>query len=299
MSGVRVRPDAAFHSFDAEVATKVGINAAVVYRNLVFWVRHNETNRRNFHEGRYWTYNSLAAFDEQFPYLTAKQIRTALDKLVESGLILKGNFAEDRFKRANWYALGEPICPNGQMELPDTADDTFAPKGSASAPEGKCIENRSKPDSKPYPQSAGSAEVTEADVDAIWNAYPADRRRDRKVSSEHIAEALRQVSLDELLAATEAYAAESANFTRSKVAFIDNWLRVGKWRRHVDDLRITSSEKQADAAKQLAHFADWIKTRHGMCQYLTTAQVREILARGLVSADEAAQAGFGQGSRHV
>lgn len=299
MNGVRVKPDAAFHSFDAEIATKLGTNAAVVYCNLVFWVRHNETNRRNFPEGRYWTYNFLAAFDEQFPYLTAKQIRTALDKLVGSGLILKGSFAEDRFKRANWYALGEAICPNGQMQLPEAADDTFAPKGSASAPEGKCIENRSKPDSKPYPQSAGSAEVTETDVGSILNAYPADRRRDRKASSEHIAEALRQVSLDELLAATEAYAAESADFSRSKVAFIDNWLHAGKWRRHVDDLRITRSEKQADAARQLAHFADWIKTRHRSRQYLTTAQVREILAKGLVSAEEAAQAGFGQDGRHV
>lgn len=135
MGRASVKEDAAFHSFDAGVAMRVGINAAVVYRNLVFWVRHNQTNERNFHEGRYWTYNSLAAFDEQFPYLTAKQIRTALDKLLKAGLILKGNFAEDRFKRANWYALGEPICPEGQMEQPERADD-------GSAPEGKCIENR-------------------------------------------------------------------------------------------------------------------------------------------------------------
>lgn len=95
MSGVRVRPDAAFHSFDAEIAMRVSINAAVVYRNLVFWVRHNETNRRNFHEGRYWTYNSTVAFEEQLPYLTDKQIRTALDKLVEAELILRGARSHD------------------------------------------------------------------------------------------------------------------------------------------------------------------------------------------------------------
>ncbi|MFV0294264.1 MAG: hypothetical protein ACK5II_14060 [Paracoccus sp. (in: a-proteobacteria)] len=56
-----------FTALTRGVVMRVGINAAVVYRNLVFWVRHNQTNQRNFHEGRYWTYNSLAAFDEQFP----------------------------------------------------------------------------------------------------------------------------------------------------------------------------------------------------------------------------------------
>ncbi len=68
MSRSKLKTDAAFHTFDPEIAVQEGINAAVVYRNLVFWVRYNEANRRNFHEGRYWTYNSLAAFDEQFPY---------------------------------------------------------------------------------------------------------------------------------------------------------------------------------------------------------------------------------------
>ncbi|WP_052249832.1 hypothetical protein [Tateyamaria sp. ANG-S1] len=167
MSRSEVKADAAFHTFDPDIAMLVGVNAAVVYRNLVFWVRHNETNRRNFHEGRYWTYNSLSAFDKKFPYLTAKQIRTALDKLVEAGLILKGNFAQDKFKRANWYALGEPICLEGQMERPERSDDAFAPEDSASAPEGKCNTNISEPYSKPDPSSA---EEADADLEIVWAA---------------------------------------------------------------------------------------------------------------------------------
>lgn len=291
MSGTYVKEDAAFHSFDAGIAMRVGVNAAVVYRNLVFWVRHNETNRRNFHEGRYWTYNSLAAFDEQFPYLTAKQIRTALDKLLEAGLILKGNFAEDRFKRANWYALGEPICPEGQMEQPERANDGFAPEGSTSAPEGKCIENRYKPNSNPYPPETGTELVAEADMDAVWNAYPEDRRRNRKACGHLVAEALTQVSLEDLVAATRAYATESAGFTRSKVAFIDNWLRDEKWRRHVDDLRHCRAEAEVAATKRAEQIAGWVKARHGMCRHLTETQVREALDRQLVTMDEAREAG--------
>ena len=293
MSGHQIKGDAAHHSFDAQVATQVGsVNAAVVYRNIVFWVRHNQTNRRNFHEGRYWTYNSLAAFDEQFPYLSAKQIRTALDKLLDAGLIVKGNFAEDKFKRANWYALGEPICPAGQMEPPERSNDTFALEGRSSAPEGKCIENRYKPDPKPFPPSASAAEVTEADIDAVWNAYPNDRRRDRKTCKQHVAEAMRQVSLVELVTATQAYAAESDAFERTKVSFSDNWLRDQKWLRHVDDLRRNRSEVDDSAAKRSEKVVAWIKTRHGMCQHLSEAQVLDALERQQISRDEALEAGF-------
>lgn len=288
MSRSEVKADAAFHTFDPEIAILVGINAAVVYRNLVFWVRHNETNRRNFHEGRYWTYNSLAAFDEQFPYLTAKQIRTALDKLVEAGLILKGNFAEDRFKRANWYALGEPICPEGQTEQPETADDAFAHVGSTSAPEGKCYRNRSEPDSKPYPSGM---EEADADLEFIWEAYPEDRRRDRKACRQLVKEILRYVSRDELVAATRAYSAESADFTRSKVAFIDNWLRDRKWQRHVDDLRLARAEAEAAAVKRAEQIAGWIRARHGMCQHLSKAQVQDAVGRNLITLDDAQAAG--------
>jgi len=111
-----MKTDAAIHSFEAEIAAQVGINAAVVYRNIVFWVRHNEANRKNFHDGRYWTYNSLSAFDEQFPYLTAKQIRTTIDKLIEAGMVVKGNFAADRFNWANRFALrGKSISPQRRM----------------------------------------------------------------------------------------------------------------------------------------------------------------------------------------
>lgn len=292
MSRYEIKADAAFHTFDPEIAIQVGVNAAAVYRNLVFWVRHNETNRRNFHEGRYWTYNSLAAFDEQFPYLTAKQIRTALDKLVAAGLILKGNFAEDRFKRANWYALGEPTCPEGQMEQPEVADDAFAPEGSTSAPEGKCIESRYKPDSKPYPSSANAEVAAVSDLDAVWEAYPKDRRRNRTACEKLVDGILLRVSLDELVAATRAYATESAEFTRNKVAFIDNWLRDEKWLRHVDDLYRCRVEAEEAAVKRAKQVAGWIKERHGMCAHLSEAQVRDAVDRGLITFEEARAAGF-------
>lgn len=135
-------------------------------------------------------------------------------------------------------------------------------------------------------------------MEIIWAAYPADGSRDRASCRRHLAGALAEVTLDELSAATKAYAAGSAGFTRAKVRFLDNWLRDGKWRRHVEDLRVKDIEKECAAANRLVQVTDWIKTRHGMCQHLTAMQVREVLAKGLVGTLDAAWAGCGRdGSR--
>ena len=63
------------HSFDPEVAQVVGVNAAVIYQNIVWWAEKNAANERHIHDGRVWTYNSVGAFETLFPYLSAKQIR--------------------------------------------------------------------------------------------------------------------------------------------------------------------------------------------------------------------------------
>lgn len=298
MSGVRIKGDAAFHSFDAEIAMQVGVNAAVVYRNLVFWVRHNEANRKNFHEGRYWTYNSLTAFDEQFPYLTAKQIRTALDKLLDAGLIVKGHFHEDKFNRASWYALGRTICPDGQMDQPEVADDTFALEGSASAPEGKCIENRSVPDSKPaFPRT--DAQKQSVEIGRILDAYPSDRRRDDVACLGLIADAAAEVGAAELLDAVRVYARDSADHTRSMVSFSDNWFRARKWESYVASQRERKAMDASSAALHLTRTAEWIRSRPGLCRHLSAAQVRQAVERGLVSREEAGRVGFDIQGHHV
>ena len=189
------------HSFEPKIATQVGLNAAVLYQNLTFWIEKNQANRRNQRDGRYWTYNSIAAFAELFPYLTEKQIRTALDKLSSAGLILKGQFSDDRYDRTTWYALGDPICPEGQVDATEAAIDAFAPKGEPAALEGKSIRNRYKPVTKPYP----SRDAVADDLERIWLAYPEDRRRGKTTCHQNIQDALAEVSVNDLLGAVRAY----------------------------------------------------------------------------------------------
>ena len=128
------------YMLDSEIACEVGVNAAIIFENIAFWVRKNVANETNIHDGNVWTYNSMPAYEKLFPFLTYKQIRNALDKLKEQNLIETGNYNKLKMDRTQWYALTEKgqklanlttpdnlegltaICPQGQMEMPSRAD---------------------------------------------------------------------------------------------------------------------------------------------------------------------------------
>ena len=93
------------HSFDVEIAEKVGVHAAVLYNNLRHWIAKNAANEQHFHDGMYWTYNSKRAFAELFPYMSERQVKTALEKLREEGYIVTGNYNGNPYDKTLWYAI--------------------------------------------------------------------------------------------------------------------------------------------------------------------------------------------------
>ena len=108
------------HSFDVDIAQKLGVNCAILLKNLYFWIEKNKVNQRHYHDGYYWTYNSIKAFSELFPYMTERSVRYALNKLEEQGYIKTGNYNQAGYDRTIWYAVtkkGKSILQNCQMEL--------------------------------------------------------------------------------------------------------------------------------------------------------------------------------------
>lgn len=107
------------HIFDVEIAKKYGVNVAVILENMSYWIQKNKANEKHFYDGKYWTYNSIKAFHEMFPYMSERQISYCLNKMVELGLIEKGNFNKLKYDQTCWYAItdfGNSILQNCQME---------------------------------------------------------------------------------------------------------------------------------------------------------------------------------------
>jgi hypothetical protein len=114
MSGVK-------HHFSVSVAVEVGVNAAVVLENIAFWVRANRKAGRHKHDGKHWTYGSTRHFAELFDYLSEKQVRGALDKLITCGYVETGNFNRSAYDRTRWFTLtekGERATQERQSEKP-------------------------------------------------------------------------------------------------------------------------------------------------------------------------------------
>ena len=108
------------HTFDAQIAVEYGVNAAILLQNLHYWIEKNRANEVNFFDGKYWTYNSVKAFRELFPYMSTKAINTALAKLLEAGILVTGNYNQSAYDRTLWYAIterGYSILPKSEIHL--------------------------------------------------------------------------------------------------------------------------------------------------------------------------------------
>lgn len=110
------------HSFDIDDAQAFGIPAAVLIENFRFWISKNRANDKHLMEGRTWSYNSVKAFQELFPYMGIKQIRAALDKLVDAGVLMKRDWNEGKADRTLWYAFRDEEAFIGPVDhLPKKA----------------------------------------------------------------------------------------------------------------------------------------------------------------------------------
>ena len=96
------------YHFDSDVAKATGnVSDAIVLENIRFWTLKNKSNGRNFHDGRYFTYNTMEAWSQLYGFWTARQIRTILERLEKNGWIVTGVYNKEPFDRTKWYALSD------------------------------------------------------------------------------------------------------------------------------------------------------------------------------------------------
>lgn len=106
------------HTFNIHIAKRYGVNEAIMISNFQYWIAKNKANDKHQYDGRTWTYNSVKAFEELFPYLTSSQIRRCLESLVEQGVLLKGDYNKNRYIRTSWFAFAnESMFLHNQMDL--------------------------------------------------------------------------------------------------------------------------------------------------------------------------------------
>ncbi len=180
------------HVFDTDVAERYGVNAAIILQNIAYWIKQNEANKTNFHDGNYWTFNSNRAYRELFPYMSKRQIETAFKKLIDDGVLITGNYNKMAYDRTLWYALtqkGKCISHFGGMDNPETANGL--PQNGEPIPN---INTDVTPNGKPiiFP------------FDEFWKGYP------KKKAKEDARKAWAKLKPDETLGKVIIQAVEAA-----------------------------------------------------------------------------------------
>jgi hypothetical protein len=203
------------HTFDVAIATRFGIAEAVFIENMRFWLLKNETENRNIHKGRAWTYNSAKAFARLFPYLSATQIHRITTKLEEEGVLLVDNFNSNTYDRTKWYSLSDEMLfadlQNGACKSAKSLNTYINTNTS-----GEFIKEE-----KPTTPNA---------FDLFWAAYPKRIAKDdakKAFAKRKVTSAL----LEKMLSAIAKWK-NTEQWKKDGGQFIPNpasWLNAGRW----------------------------------------------------------------------
>ena len=93
--------------YDKEIAARCGLEAAVLFTHLCFWLSQNKAANRYFFEGRTWMFQPMKEIAAIYHYIPQKQIAKGFETLVNAGLIVEGNFHEDKSNKEKWYAFAD------------------------------------------------------------------------------------------------------------------------------------------------------------------------------------------------
>lgn len=112
-----------------ELATKIGLNEAIIIQQIHYWVDINTKSKRNFKDGYFWTYNSYPEWKKQFPFWSEPTIRRALTKLERLGYLVTGCYNTLKIDRTKWYRINYPQlealdkAPSDQVDTPCDQND--------------------------------------------------------------------------------------------------------------------------------------------------------------------------------
>lgn len=88
-----------------DLATKIGLNESIVLQQIHYWLLQHEKQKIDYHDNRYWVYNSYPEWNKQFPFWSIRTIKTIIMRLETLGLVISGNYNKLSLDRTKWYSI--------------------------------------------------------------------------------------------------------------------------------------------------------------------------------------------------
>lgn len=187
------------HHFNRSIAKKFGIHIAVFLDQMVYWTDRNRANHHNFHDGAYWSRNTIEAFCIIFDYFSIDQMRKVISDCLKYGLINTGNYNKRAADRTAWYSLTDyaaellriDISPINQSNAQENQSKSLIPDmWEKSQMEVGKIPNESGKNPAAIPITNGNTtkskiknicateSIAQTRFDEFWSVYP--RKKDKK-----------------------------------------------------------------------------------------------------------------------
>lgn len=232
------------HSFDTEIATEYGIQEAIIIHHFQHWITINKRLDRNFHEGSYWSYQSLDEISAHFPYWSKDEIFNIIEKLctgrgrrskkpelLHEPVLKKGNFNQSKYDRTVWYSfLDEPKWILAQAKMKNGASQSQDRLQPTPIPD-------TKPDTKPIKEYKEKPPSKKRQPVTAHITFNSEERRFEGITEEDLKDwrsTYTAVNIDKELNECKQWA--------MSVSRQDYRKSINKWFRNVQEKNSTSSQ---------------------------------------------------------
>lgn len=90
------------------------LDEAVILQQIHYWIE----KKQNYRDGRYWVYNSMGKWMQQFPWIKSRTTLTrCFNNLEKKGLLITGNYNKAGFDKTKWYTIDYSALSNFEQRL--------------------------------------------------------------------------------------------------------------------------------------------------------------------------------------
>lgn len=150
------------------------LDEAVILQQIHYWIE----KKQNYRDGRYWVYNSMGNWMQQFPWIKSRTTLTRyFNNLEKKGLLITGNYNKAGFDKTKWYTIDYSTLSDFEQRLYRTC--TTSDQNLVNGMNRTCTTNTidyQETTSEITTNKQANAVSADADLsesfNKLWNLYP-------------------------------------------------------------------------------------------------------------------------------
>jgi len=150
--------------FNEKLSKEYGLVQSILLQHFAFWINVNKKKGVNFYDDKTWTYQTLQTLLEKFSFLTIDKIRYAIKKLVNDGVIIKGNYNKNKYDKTTWYAFKDDNLLNKITNKQESqSEDSKFPNGNVKNPTS-CTKDKKEDNKKIVAENNAECKMQNAEL---------------------------------------------------------------------------------------------------------------------------------------